>query len=106
MAIARAIGAEPEVLVLDDCLSAVDARTEGAILDNLEEVFQGRSGIVVSHRVIAVERCDEIVVLEEGRVTERGTHAELMGNGGYYARIAHEQMNAGHTADSSEEVTP
>ncbi len=88
VAIARALGADPRVLVLDDCLSAVDARTEGAILENLEHAFAGRSGIVVSHRVRAVRRCDEILVLSGGRVAARGTHDELLAQGGYYAEIA------------------
>ncbi len=88
LAIARALGADPRVLVLDDCLSAVDARTEGAILENLERAFAGRSGIVVSHRVRAVRGCDEILVLTGGRVVARGTHDELLAQGGYYAEIA------------------
>lgn len=91
LAIARAIAADPKVLLLDDCLSAVDARTEEAILQNLAEVFHGRTGIIVSHRVRAVQRCDQIIVLEQGRIIERGDHASLIQKGGYYARIAMEQ---------------
>jgi len=103
LAIARAIAADPRVLVLDDCLSAVDARTEEAILSNLREVFAGRSGIVVSHRVVAVQDCDEILVLRGGRVVERGTHDELIAGAadvddaetgaGYYAEIAMAQTH-------------
>ena len=91
LAIARAIAAEPPVLILDDCLSAVDAKTEEAILGNLREVFEGRTGVIISHRVCAVQDCDQIIVLEDGRVTERGTHGELVRRDGYYARIAREQ---------------
>jgi ATP-binding cassette subfamily B protein len=91
LAIARAIGADPRMLVLDDCLSAVDARTEARILEQLRTVFEGRSGIIISHRVRALEQCDEILVLEAGRVIERGTHAALLAQGGHYAEIAHEQ---------------
>jgi ATP-binding cassette subfamily B protein len=91
LAIARAIGADPRMLVLDDCLSAVDARTEARILEQLRTVFEGRSGIIISHRVRALEQCDEILVLEAGRVIERGTHAALLAQGGHYGEIAHEQ---------------
>ena len=95
LAIARAIGADPRLLVLDDCLSAVDAKTEARILAELRAVFAGRSGIIISHRVRALEQCDEILVLEAGRIAERGTHAELMAAGGQYAAIAHEQTKEG-----------
>lgn len=91
LAIARTIAADPRVMVLDDCLSAVDAKTEEAILGTLRKVFEGRTGIIISHRVCAVQDCDEILVLEGGQVTERGAHAELLAAGGYYARIAAEQ---------------
>ncbi len=93
LAIARAMAADPGVLILDDCLSAVDARTEEGILDNLGEAFAGRTGVIISHRVIAVRRCDRILVLEGGRVTQSGTHAELMAQEGYYAKVAFEQMS-------------
>lgn len=94
LAIARAIAADPTVLILDDCLSAVDASTEHAILENLRRVFAGRTGIIISHRVRAVRDCDAIVVLEEGRVADYGTHEELMGREGYYRAIATEQLAA------------
>jgi ATP-binding cassette subfamily B protein len=91
LAIARAVGAAPRVLVLDDCLAAVDAATEGEILANLDEALAGRSGIVISQRVRAVRRCDEILVLDGGRVVERGSHAELVAKAGWYAMIARSQ---------------
>ncbi len=91
LAIARAIAADPRVLVLDDCLSAVDARTEEAILGKLRQVFEGRTGVIVSHRICAVQDCDEILVLEGGVVTGRGSHEALLAEGGYYARMATEQ---------------
>lgn len=99
LAIARAIAADPQLLVLDDCLSAVDARTERAILARLRDIFEGRSGIIVSHRVAAVRACDEILVLEDGRVTERGTHDELVGGDGYYGRTARAQSDGHDGAD-------
>lgn len=91
LAIARTLATDPRVLVLDDCLSAVDARTEEAILDSLREVFRGRTGVVISHRVCAVQDSDQIIVLDAGRIIERGSHSELLAAGGYYARVAEEQ---------------
>ncbi len=99
LAIARAIGADPRVIILDDCLSAVDATTEEKILDNLREVLAGRTGIIVSHRVRAVEKCDEIIVLEGGKITARGNHEALMSAGGYYAQIADEQTRDGQNGE-------
>ncbi len=95
LAIARAIAAQPPVLILDDCLSAVDAKTEEAILANLREVFTGRTGIIISHRVCAVQGCDKVLVLEDGAATDFGTHDELLSREGYYARIAAEQSLGG-----------
>ena len=91
LAIARAIISQPPVLILDDCLSAVDARTEEAILQNLRTIFLDRTGIIISHRVCAVQDCDHIIVLQEGEIVEAGTHTELLANDAYYASIASSQ---------------
>lgn len=91
VALARALLASPRVLVLDDPLSAVDARTEAAILDAIDRASHGRTTILVTHRVAAAARCDRVAVLEGGRVVEEGTHASLIERGGFYARIAERQ---------------
>ena len=91
--IARAIATGGSILILDDCLSAVDARTEEEILRRLRDVFAGRSGIIVSHRIAAVRDCDEILVLQGGCVAERGTHDSLLRSNGYYAATARAQSD-------------
>jgi ATP-binding cassette subfamily B multidrug efflux pump len=91
IALARALIREPKVLVLDDPLSAVDARTEAAILDAIERQRQARTVVLVTHRVAAAARCDTVVVLDQGRVLERGTHDQLVAAGGLYAAFAAEQ---------------
>jgi len=91
IALARALVREPKVLVLDDPLSAVDAKTESAILDAIERQAQSRTVVLITHRVAAASRCDHIVVLDEGRVLEKGTHDELVAAGGLYAKFAAEQ---------------
>ena len=92
VSIARALVKKPRVLILDDALSAVDAETERHIWASLQGVLSsGASGIVIAHRVSALMHCDEILVLDEGRVIERGTHEQLLALGGRYARTAHEQ---------------
>lgn len=92
VALARALIREPPVLVLDDPLSAVDARTEAAILEAIERQKAQRTVILITHRVAAAQRCDQVVVLEQGRVLERGTHDELIAEGGVYALFAQEQQ--------------
>ena len=91
IALARALVREPKVLVLDDPLSAVDAKTESAILDAIERQAASRTVVLITHRVAAAARCDSIVVLDEGRVLEHGTHEELVLAGGLYAKFAAEQ---------------
>jgi ATP-binding cassette subfamily B protein len=91
IALARALVREPKVLVLDDPLSAVDAKTEAAILEAIERQAAQRTVVLVTHRVAAASRCDTIVVLDEGRVVEKGSHDELVALGGIYAAFAEEQ---------------
>ncbi len=96
IAIARALLRDTPLLILDDALSAVDTRTEESILENLHERKRSRqSSIIVSHRISAVMACDEIVVLDAGRIVERGTHAELVAAGGFYAQTAASQADSG-----------
>jgi ATP-binding cassette, subfamily B, multidrug efflux pump len=91
-AIARAILRDPRILILDDALSSVDTLTEERILQHLAGVMQGRTVILISHRVSTVRQADTIVVLSNGRVVEQGTHAELVNAGGYYADLSQKQM--------------
>jgi ATP-binding cassette subfamily B protein len=91
VALARALLAAPSVLVLDDPLSAVDSRTERAILDAIEAQRSKRSVVLITHRVAAAARCDKIVVLDQGRVVAEGTHEVLCAQPGLYADFAEEQ---------------
>jgi ATP-binding cassette subfamily B multidrug efflux pump len=94
VALARALASEPRILMLDDTLSSVDAQTEREILTRLRPILRERTSIVVSHRVAAVKEADQIVVLDAGRITERGTHGELLVAGGLYASLYREQLAA------------
>lgn len=88
VAIARALLADPRVLILDDATSSVDARTEAAIKEGLAEAMAGRTTFIVAHRLSTVSLADEIVVLDGGRVVDRGTHAELTERCGFYREVA------------------
>ena len=94
VALARALAAEPRILVLDDSLSSVDAQTEREILARLRPILAGRTAILISHRVAAVKDADQILVLDGGRIAERGTHAVLLASGGVYATLYREQLAA------------
>ena len=91
VSLARALLRRPRLLLLDDCLSAVDAETEERILDNLRQVFAGRTVLQVSHRLSAVQGADQILVLDHGRATERGRHDELLAVDGIYADLYRRQ---------------
>lgn len=92
IAIARAVIGSPAILILDDCLSAVDANTEEEILKDLKAIMKNRTSIIVSHRISAVKDADEIIVLDEGRIIERGTHSSLIEQGGYYHELYSKQL--------------
>jgi len=91
-AIARAVMTDPKILVLDDALSAVDTYTEEEILSRLAGVMRSRTTIIVSHRVSTVRTADQILVLDEGEIVERGTHDQLVAKNGLYAELYKKQL--------------
>src|SRR5690606_40377672 len=94
IAIARAILRDAPLLLLDEATSALDAESETQVQAALERLMSGRTTIVIAHRLATVLSCDRILVLDQGRVVEEGTHASLSAAGGLYARLARLQFEA------------
>lgn len=92
VSIARAIIRNPELLIFDDCLSAVDTETEEVILNNLNRIMKGKTNIIIGHRISSIKQADTIIVLDEGRVTESGSHEELIYLNGVYAEMYRMQL--------------
>ena len=97
VSLARALIKNPEILILDDSLSAVDGQTEAKIIQHLKEERKGKTTLIAAHRLSAVKHADEIIVLKDGKVTERGCHKELMHNNNwYYSQYKKQQMEGGN----------
>ena len=92
ISIARALIKQPSIVLFDDCLSAVDTTTEQTILGYMNDALADKTAIIITHRIYGLLRFDRIIVLDNGEMTEQGTHDELMQNGGYYAEIFEQQQ--------------
>ena len=92
ISIARAMIKDPEIVVFDDCLSAVDARTENEIIGNLYEFLKEKTAIIITHRIFSLFAFDSIIVMDDGKIVEKGTHDELMMLNGYYTEMYRQQQ--------------
>lgn len=92
VSIARALMSDPQMLILDDCFSAIDTHTEAKILKRMADYLAGRTVFIVSHRVSTVKNADKIIVLDDGKIIEAGNHDQLLARGGYYSELCDKQM--------------
>ena len=100
MAIARALAIDPRILIFDEATSALDAESEEIVQSNLRLMAQGRTLIVIAHRLSAVRQAHRIITLERGRITEMGTHAQLLEQRGRYAMLYAKQMGLALQAET------
>ena len=92
ISIARAIIKEPKILILDDCLSAVDTKTENIILENLKKIMLNKTSIIISHRISSVKLAKKIIVIDDGKIIETGNHKNLIDKRGYYFDLYNQQL--------------
>jgi len=92
VSIARAIIKNPQILIFDDCLSAVDTETEERILTNLEQVSKNKTTFIISHRVSSAKNADQIIILDEGEIIQQGPHNQLINEKGYYKELYEQQL--------------
>ncbi len=98
LSIARALIKEPQILILDDCLSAVDTKTENTILNNLKGIMEKKTSIIISHRVSSAKLADKIIVLDDGNIVEKGTYESLMSRDGIFRQLYEKQLTSSETA--------
>ena len=100
VSLARAIAREPKILLLDDCLSAVDTKTENQILNNLKTIMKGKTTVIISHRVSSAQLADKIIVLDKGQIVEQGSHSSLIKQEGIYQSLYEKQIQGEDRASS------
>ena len=93
ISIARALIKDHRLVIFDDCLSAVDAKTENEIIGNLYEYLENRTAIIITHRIFSLFHFDKIVVIEDGQIVEKGTHEELLNMNGFYTELYNRQQH-------------
>ena len=96
ISIARALIKKPEIVVFDDCLSSVDARTENEIIGNLYNYLQDKTAVIITHRIFSLFKFDKIVVMDDGEIVEQGTHEILMAKKGLYFTMYQKQQESDH----------
>ena len=99
ISISRALIKKPKILIFDDCLSALDTKTEDLILKNLKTKFKNTTKVIISHRISSIKDVDQIIVLENGEIIERGKHEELLKSKNLYFEMYNQQLNKNNVHD-------